>query len=111
MPAGQCTKSHCFRRTFLLFDDEQTFAREHEEVLLLGLAVIPAAALSGLEDADGVADLFEADLVAFEDERIAENGIGHPAPVADVHHEPARGRGSETACGLFEPCFFDHCGG
>src|SRR6266550_5591643 len=49
----------------LAFDDDQALAGEHEEVLLVRLAVVAAARLSRLEDGDRVPELRERRLVAF----------------------------------------------
>ena len=77
---------------FLLLDDEEALAGEHEEVLLLRLGVVEAARLPRLEDVEAEAELREEDLlqlralaqrgtVCLEGAAPAEVGIRHPGGI------------------------------
>jgi hypothetical protein len=87
-------------RPFLPLDEQQAFAREHEEVLLVGLGVVEPARLSGLEDLEREAELGELvrgeigtaakhGHAALEDASGAEGVIRQPRDVPDVDDEPA----------------------
>ena len=80
-------------------DQQQALAAEHEEVLLLVLAVIHARGLTGLENADVEPQLGEA-LISLEAGVGAELAV-EPARVAHVEDEPARSsRGKPALSGL-----------
>ena len=70
VPGGQCTKSHARRWPLLALDDRQALAGQHEEVLLVVLAVVHPAGLAGLEHGERVADLAERHGVVLEDARV-----------------------------------------
>ena len=86
---GQWTKSHAFRRRSSPSTSRMHSPGEHEEVLLVGLAVVQRARLPGLHDRDRVADLLERDGVALDHAGVGEVAAGDPGGVAHVDHEPA----------------------
>jgi hypothetical protein len=96
-----------FERPLLALDQRQALARKYEEVLLVGLTVIPGR-LSGLEHGDGVADVGEGSVVALDDEGGSKRLVRQPCPVPDVDDEPAVGNGREAGLLLLEPRFLDH---
>jgi hypothetical protein len=75
-------------------DQEQALAREHEEVLLLVLAVVHARGLAGGEDADVDPDLGEARLAL--EPRVRAVVAVVPGGLAGVQHEPALAPGHEV---------------
>ena len=80
---GQCTKSHACERPLLALDKQQALTGEHEEVLLVRLAVVHAVGPARLEHRDREAELSgNADVGALEDARGAEGLVGHPRRVA-----------------------------
>jgi hypothetical protein len=74
-------------------DHRQALAREHEEILLVRLAVVPPTRLAGLEDGDRVAEVRERRLVALEDAGRAEHLVVNARRLAHVDDEPAVGDG------------------
>jgi hypothetical protein len=70
-------------------DDRDALAGEHEEILLVVLAVVEAARAALAEHGDRVPDLGKRHLVALDDAGCAELRVPHPGGVADVHDEPA----------------------
>src|SRR2546430_8051986 len=93
----------CLQRALFAFDQREALAREDEEVLLVRLAVVPAARLARQQDRDRVADVRERDLVSLEDARRPEHIVVDPSGVADVDDEPAVRRRGEAVIGLLEP--------
>jgi hypothetical protein len=100
VPGGQWTKSH--------LDQEQARAGEDEEVLLVRLVVVSAARLTGLQHGDRESKLWEGDVVALDDARVAEHVVRHPRGVRDVDDEPAVGDRREPAEQLLESRFVGH---
>ena len=84
----------------LAFNEQQAFAAQNEEVLLIRLAVVHGAGRARLEDVQLEADLrvllylelrplpYEA-AVGLKAAARAEDVVAHPRRVADVKHEPA----------------------
>ncbi len=72
---------------FLPFHQQERLAREDEEVLLIGLAVVHTRRLPGLEDADVDADLAELCVGTFEPGERSERAV-LPARVAGIDDEP-----------------------
>src|SRR6185295_14397487 len=66
------------QRALVALDDEQAFAREDEEVLLVALAVVDPARLPRLQDRQRHADVGKRDLVALEDAGGAEGLVRPP---------------------------------
>jgi hypothetical protein len=105
---GQCTEVPRLERPLLALDQQQAIAREDEEVLLVGLTVIPPARLSRLEHGQDEADVGEGCVVALEDAGGSESLVRHPRPVPDVDDEPAVAHGREAGVQLFKARFLDH---
>jgi hypothetical protein len=89
------------------FDEQEAFTDENEEVLLGVLAVIHAARLPGLEQADVDPDFGEAH-VALEAREPAEDLVVEPARLAGVDDEPAFALGGEPSLLLLQLRFGDH---
>ena len=84
--------------SFLALDQQETFAAEDEEVLLVVLAVVHAGRLAGHQDADVDPELWEAHVSL-------EAGVGAEVPIVPggvlrVQHEPALALGHEPGVGL-----------
>jgi hypothetical protein len=75
-------------RLFLALDDQETRAREHEESLLVVLAVVHRHRLARLKDVEVDPELPERPL-ALEVAGCAERAIIAPARLARVDDEPA----------------------
>ena len=90
VPGGQWTKSQASQRPLLALDQQHALAGEDEEVLLVGLAVVHAARLAGLEHGDRVADLRERASSPSKMHAAPKRLVRHPRRLADVDHEPAR---------------------
>ena len=91
------------QRPLLALDEQQTAAGEHQEILLLVLAVVVAGHLAGLEHADVDADRREPRLTL-------EPGVGAeharlPLRLGRVEHEPAVPRRNEPTLPDLEACF------
>jgi hypothetical protein len=100
-------------RPLLSFDDEQRLAREHEEVLLLGLPVIRPGWLAGAHDPDRHPKHRKERLglvfvVAGKRQAVALSRLVEPARVTRVHDEPARARGDEPGVRLLERRLRNH---
>ena len=91
----------------LTLDQEQAFAREHQEVLLLVLSVVHARGLAGSEDADVDAHLGKARIRAFEPRIGAEVSV-EPAALLCVDDEPSLGCGHDALRGRLVRRFGDH---
>src|SRR5206468_1706012 len=72
----------------LALDEQDAFAREDEEVLLLVLAVVVAVGLARLDDPEVEAELLEPG-VALERDVPSELGVGDPLCLAGVDDVPA----------------------
>jgi hypothetical protein len=96
-----------FQQPFLPLDDQQTLAREHEEVLLSVFPVVHAVRPAGAQDADADPDLVEADLVALE-LRVGVELALEPARVAHVEHEPAFADRAQTVTVMLERSLRNH---
>ena len=105
---GQWTKSHAFRRRSSPSTSSRHSPAEHEEVLLVGLAVVQRARLSWPHDRDRVADLLERHGVALEHAGVGEVAAAHPGRVAHVDHEPAVGGRHEARVRLLHPRLRNH---
>src|SRR5262249_61191698 len=81
---------------FLALDQQQRRAGEHEEPLLVFLAVIEGHRLARPQDADVDPDLFEAVALALEAGVGAELLVVEPAGVARIDDEPVHGSANRT---------------
>src|SRR5437867_1729646 len=97
-----------FERPLLALDQQKALAGEDEEVLLVGLTVIPPARLTRLEYGEREADVGEGCVVALEDAGGAERLVRHPRSIRDADDEPAVAHGREAGFQLLEACFLDH---
>ena len=100
----------------LAFNEQQTFAAQNKEVLLIRLAVVHGAGLARLEDVELEADLrvllyvelrpllYEA-AVGLKAAARAEDVVAHPRRVADVEHEPAIALRDEPCARVGQACF------
>ena len=104
---GQWTRSHCRNGTLFALDQQQRFAGEHEEVLLVRLPVVHAHRLAGREDVEPEAHLLELRRPLERRRNAAARPVA-PAGVAGVEDEPALARGDEPGVGLLERGFRDH---
>src|SRR5215211_1236476 len=108
------------QRPLLVFDEQEAFAYEDEEVLLLAsLVVVEAGRLPGRHDAKRevrerlhalleVGPPLEEDAVGLEDAAAAEHVVVHPGRVGGVHHEPARTDRRQTRSDGLEACLLNH---
>jgi hypothetical protein len=85
----------------LALHDQQRFAVEDEEVLLVGLPVVHRHRLARREDPQVDPDLREA-RGSLEDAKCAAAGRGSPGRVAGVEDEPAVIRRHEPVLGRLE---------
>ena len=90
----------------LALDEQQALAREHEEVLLVVLAVVHACGLAGLQHADIDPDLREPRLAL--EPRVGAEVALPPERLARVQHEPALALGNEAGGGPKVWSFFNH---
>jgi hypothetical protein len=84
-------------------DDQKALAGEHEEVLLVVLAVVHPVGLARLQHRNRVADLRKRRRLALEDARRAEVVAGHPRSVAQVDRKPPLGRGGGSVFSSLQP--------
>ncbi len=103
----------------LTLDEQHALAGEHEEILLIRLAVVHRRRLTGLHDAEPEAEIrelgrFELGVVT-EDPRItledaprAEGIARQPGRIGDVHDEPAVGNRSQAGRDLLETRLVGH---
>src|SRR5262249_32720505 len=93
----------------LTLDDQQRLAGEHEEVLLVGLPVVHAHRLAGLEDVEVEAELRKG-LPLLEVGELAAAGAVAPARLARVQDEPAVALRRKSVLGLDQLRLRDHAG-
>ncbi len=79
----------CLQEPLLPLHDEQTFAREDEEVLLRLLRVVHAARLARPQDANAYPELGEACVLSLERRVEPEPVALEPPRIAHVEDEPA----------------------
>ena len=92
----------------LALDHQQALAGEHEEVLLVGLAVVAAGHLARLDHREREADVREPHVVALEDAGVAALGVRDPRGLRDVDDEPAVGDRREAGVELLETSLRNH---
>src|SRR5580765_1505743 len=96
-------------RPFLTFDQQQRFALEHEEALLvLVFRVVHAGRLSGLENTDVDSELGELRIAHALEPSVGAEGAFEPARLADVQDEPALAFRRETFACLLDRSLRDH---
>jgi adenosine deaminase len=96
-------------RPFLTFDQQERFALEHEEALLvLVFRVVHAGRLSGLENTDVDSELGELRVALTLEPRVGAEGALEPARLARVHDEPAFAFRRQTFACLLERSLGDH---
>jgi hypothetical protein len=97
----------CPERPLLAFGDQERFAREDEEVLLIVLVVVHGHRLPGTEDADVEAQLRPLD-VSLEECELAQRAIVSPARILRVEDKPAFADGNTPGAGVLERGFGHH---
>src|SRR5215218_6661482 len=95
-------------RPLLALDQQQAFAGEDEEFLLVGLTVISPTRLLRLEHRQREADVRERRIVALEDAGGSESRVRHPRGVPHVDDEPALAHRCEAGIQLLKARFLDH---
>src|SRR5439155_9323155 len=103
----------------LALDQQPALPREHEEVLLVGLAVVHPARLSGLEHRERIPDLSEHPRLqigpvgeharaALEDAAASEGIVAYPRGLPHVDHEPAVAHGRNPRADRLQTRLVDH---
>ena len=112
MPAGQWTKSQAPQCALLALDHEERLAREHEEVLLVVLAVVHRHRFAGAEHREVDPELREVqrivDAEAFELAQEAAAAAVVPRRVTRIEHEPTVSRGNDPVLDRYELRLTNH---